>query len=405
MRVIDLVIKDLTELVRDWKSALYLIAMPVVFTLFFGAIFSGSSGDQRLALGLLDQDRGGVLSQQLATWLGASGIVRPESLEDVSVADAAQRVADGKLAGVIVIPAGYSDAVLSGEQPALQLVVDSYSDSGQTVRAQMQAMLLRLLGSVEIARLSADAREQYKAFASEEERMAYQVEALVLAAQAWQQPPLNIESVSATQASSEESSQVASGYAQSSPGMIIQFAIYGLITTGSLLVLERRTGTLQRLLTTPLTRGQVVLGKVLGMFIVVLVQQIVLVAFGQIVFGVDYMREPLALLVVMATLALWAASLGLLIGAVSKSEESVIVWSLLAMFLLSAMGGAWFPLEITGKTFSMIGHLLPTAWAMDAYQNLVLRGLGLASVGVPVIVLLGYTAVFFGLAVWRLRFA
>ncbi|HLF74938.1 MAG TPA: hypothetical protein VI524_11360, partial [Anaerolineales bacterium] len=73
-------------------------------------------------------------------------------------------------------------------------------------------------------------------------------------------------------------------------------------------------------------------------------------------------------------------------------------------FVFAAMGGAWFPLEVTGKTFATIGHLMPTAWAMDGFQNVIMRGLGFTSVLFPAGMLLLYTVVFFALAIWRFRF-
>jgi ABC-2 type transport system permease protein len=106
----------------------------------------------------------------------------------------------------------------------------------------------------------------------------------------------------------------------------------------------------------------------------------------------------------VVTLALWAASLGLLIGAVSRREEHVITWSLIAMFVFATMGGAWFPLEVAGETFATIGGVMPSAWAMDGLQNIVVRGQGLNSVLLPAGILLAYAAAFFGLAVWRFRF-
>ncbi len=105
----------------------------------------------------------------------------------------------------------------------------------------------------------------------------------------------------------------------------------------------------------------------------------------------------------MTALALWATSLGLLVGAVARGEEQVILLSLIAMFVFAGLGGAWFPLEVAGQTFSAIGHLLPTAWAMDGFQNLVHRGLGLESTLVPAGVLLGCALGLFGLAAWRFR--
>jgi ABC-2 type transport system permease protein len=121
------------------------------------------------------------------------------------------------------------------------------------------------------------------------------------------------------------------------------------------------------------------------------------------VFGVDYARAPVGVIVVLAALSLWVASLGLFIGVIAKTQEQVSIFSMVAMFFFSAAGGAWFPLEITGRTFSLIGHLLPSAWAMDGFQNVVLRGLGFGSVLVPALIIAGYAAFFFAIAVWRFR--
>jgi ABC-2 type transport system permease protein len=104
------------------------------------------------------------------------------------------------------------------------------------------------------------------------------------------------------------------------------------------------------------------------------------------------------------SLAAWIAALGLFIGTIARTDEQAVMWSLLAMFVLTALAGAWFPLDVTGQLFNTIGHLTPGAWAMDGFQNIVVRGLGLASVVVPAIVLWGFAALFFGLAVWRFKF-
>jgi ABC-2 type transport system permease protein len=170
------------------------------------------------------------------------------------------------------------------------------------------------------------------------------------------------------------------------------------------LVLERKSGTLQRLLSTPIQRAEVIAGHVLAMFIIIFAQQLILVLIGQFVFGVDYMRQPLAILLMITMLSLWAASLGLLISAISRKEDQVITLSLIAMFVFAAMGGSWFPLEVAGKTFAAIGHVTPTAWAMDGFQNILMRGLEFQSVLMPAGIVLVYAAAFFGLAIWRFRF-
>jgi ABC-2 type transport system permease protein len=73
------------------------------------------------------------------------------------------------------------------------------------------------------------------------------------------------------------------------------------------------------------------------------------------------------------------------------------------MFLFASLGGAWFPLEVAGETFSRIGHLTPTAWAIDGFQNIILRGQGLESTLFPALILVGSGLLFFGLSLWKFR--
>ena len=89
MRIIYLTGKDLKQLIRDWKTAMFMVAMPIGFTLFFGLIFGGMSGeeDPRLPVGFIDRDGGSVLSTHLLDLLDASDAIRPvvsdESIERV----------------------------------------------------------------------------------------------------------------------------------------------------------------------------------------------------------------------------------------------------------------------------------------------------------------------------------
>ena len=184
--------------------------------------------------------------------------------------------------------------------------------------------------------------------------------------------------------------------------MMIQFAIAGLLTAASVIVNERKTRALQRLLTTSTSRFQILMGHYLAIFTLIFVQFLILILFGQFL-GVNYLRLPLATLLVAVVTAICIAALGLLIGVLARSEEQAIIFSLIPMFVLSGLGGAWLPLEYTGATFQAIGHVSPVAWAMDGFKNIVARGLGFSSVLLPAAALLGYALLFFALAAWRFQ--
>ena len=411
MRMIDLALKDLMQLIRDWQTALFLVIMPIAFTLFFGFIFGGTGGedDPRLPVGFLDQDGGSVLSTHLLDLLSASDAIRPVVLENESLDEAEKKVSDNDLAAVVIVPAGYSGQtlrlgsgqVLAGEEIRLTVIVDADTAAGSTAQNGVQTGVARLMGAIQAAQLSAQSLAAQGGTADE----AFLLQTLDDAIEAWREPPLTV-AVMQPEASGEDEEQTTESnpYAQSSPGMMVQFSIAGLLGAANILVIERKSKSLQRLLTTAISRAEIILGHFLAMFVMIFLQVALLMGFGQIALGLDYLREPLAMLLLVVTMSLWTAGLGLLIGVLAKTEDQVHVFALLPMFVLSGLGGAWMPLEFTGKTFQTVGHLLPTAWAMDGIQNIIMRGLGLESVLLPAGIMLAYAVAFFALAVWRFRF-
>jgi len=187
--------------------------------------------------------------------------------------------------------------------------------------------------------------------------------------------------------------------------MMLQFAIAGLLTAAQVIVTERKSRTLQRILTTAARRVHILLGHYLAIFTLIFTQFMLLIAFGQFILHVNYLRDPGAILLVAFSAALCISAMGLVIGVLARSEEQAVTFSLIPMFVLSGLGGAWVPLEVTGETFAAIGHVSPVAWAMDGFKNISIRGLGFESVLLPVAALVGYAVLFFTLAVWRLNAA
>jgi ABC-2 type transport system permease protein len=417
MRVIDLALKDFLQLARDRKSAVFLLAMPILFTLLFGFAFGGTGGgdeDPRLPVGYIDRD-GGSLSTSLRDLLNSSGVIRMVPLEgrETEPDRMDEQVREGELAAVVIVPGGYGQKLLTGDAMQLDVIVDQGSTAGLTVEGEIQTAVARLAGAAQIARMSIHAYEEQAslhpetgmAFTDQAARDDFMTAAVQRAISAWQEPPLTVQIHQSGAMEDEEGTDVSqSGYGHTSPAMMVQFAIAGLIGAASILVLERKSRALQRLLTTAISRVEVILGHYLAMFVTILAQITVLMAFGQLALGVDYMRVPLATCLALVATALWTASLGLLIGALAKTDEQAAIFSLIPMFVLAGLGGAWVPLEFTGKGFQTIGHLLPSAWAMDSFENIVIRGLGLDSVLLPVAVMVGWAVVLFALAAWRFRF-
>jgi len=402
MRILDLALKDIKQILSDRKVAIMLVAMPLLFTAFFGLIFGGSgkSSDSRLPVGIINLDPSSSAGSTLVGLLESSQAVRPVALDGPAAEGAPEQVRDGKLAAAVTVPAGFGRTAGEGQDAELLVVVDENDTAGLTASNAIAAATVRLLGILQTARLSIAAYES-SATLDAAARQDYFDQAIALASAAWKEPPLTL---TVEQAGATPQKASANSYNQASPGLLVQFAIWGLIMAAGVVVSERKSGAMQRLLTTPTRPWQIIAGHATGMFLLTLAQELILLAFGQFVLGVDYLRQPIAILLVALALALWVVSLGMLIGAVSRDDSQSMIWSLMAMFVFTGLGGAWFPLEGTGKAFQTIGRLMPSHWAMQGFQNIIVRGQGLQAVWLPVGILLIYAAAFFTLAVWRFRF-
>jgi ABC-2 type transport system permease protein len=393
IRIFDIALKDLLQMVRDGKVFMFLLIMPVAFTFLFGYAFGGfseSQTDSRLPVGYLDQDQS-WLSEQLYDLLAGSEVIRLDWDPARAESDLEQLVADEELAAAIVIPNGYGKATVSGKRARLTLIADTAAPTGTTVQAEILATVNRLDSAVSTA------------IAIEEtvgNRVPFDY-AFEQALSAWEEPPI---AVAETTSSAIQWLDSRASLAHTSPGMILQFAIAGLLTAAQIIVAERKSRALQRLLTTATRRVHILVGHYMAIFVLVFIQFIMLILFGWLVLKLDYVREIGATLLVTFGAVTCIAAMGLLIGVMAQSEEQAIIFSLIPMFVLSGLGGAWVPLDVTGETFQTIGHVSPVAWAMDGFKNILIRGMGIESVLLPAGMLLAYGIVFFGLAVWRFRF-
>jgi ABC-2 type transport system permease protein len=391
-RILDITLKDLMQLSRDVKTFMFLLIMPVIFTLLFGYAFGGfSSGeaDSRLPVGYLSQDRHWV-TDSLHSLLMESEVIRLEEGFFHSAADFEKRVADGDLAAAIIVPDGYGRAVLKDKTARLVVIADQSSPAWTTIEAELLTLASRLDGAVRTATILEQTNVEGIPF-------EYAFEKTL---SAWDNPPIAIRE---TTSLAVEKTSNESALAHTAPAMMLQFAIAGLLTAAQVIVAERKSGTLQRLLTTATRRFHIVLGHYGAIFALIFTQFWILILFAQLALKVDYLRLPAATLLVAFSAAFCISALGLLIGVLARTEEQAIIFSLVPMFVFAGLGGAWVPLEATGPTFQAIGHLSPLAWGMDGFENIVARGLDFNTVLLPAAALIGYGLLFFLLAVRRFR--
>ena len=384
--------KELLQTRRDRLAALFSIVLPVVFTVFLGVLISSFADTTSLPLAVSDQD-GSAASRALLERLQEEPALGVESMEPEALEEAVQ---SQEVAAGLNIPAGYGQALRDGERAGLTFVRVETSSGAQSVFETVQGAVGRLNAERLASRLAVAQIEATLGITADENLRG---EAAARAADLLSEPAVTTVLSDSRTMSSEE----LTGFDQASTGSLVNWVLFGLLTVTTGLAWERRQGLLLRLKTMRVGGPQVVGGKMMAMVLLSFLQQLLLVLLGQFAFGVDYFSSPAALFLVMISLAVMASSLGLLIASVFRSEQAVIATTVITAQLLAAIGGAWFPLEITSETFSRVAHFLPTAWVVDSLHGIVLNQWGVADVLAPLGFVWIWTVAFFGVAVLRYR--
>jgi ABC-2 type transport system permease protein len=155
------------------------------------------------------------------------------------------------------------------------------------------------------------------------------------------------------------------------PAYAVTFAFFLVLTVGWLFVAERTHGTLVRLRAAPLSRGHVLLGKLLPCLAVSLVQGVFLLLAGRVVFGMAWGPEPWLLLPVVACTSVAAVGLAMLVASVAKTETQVAVYGTLLVLVLGGVSGSLMPRDLMPEEMRQASLFTPHAWALDAYSQLL----------------------------------
>jgi len=161
---------------------------------------------------------------------------------------------------------------------------------------------------------------------------------------------------------------------QNVPGFSITFLLLGVLLGVSLGFLDERDwGTIARLQTTPTPLAAVVLAKLAARFAIGLAQMLVLFAVGRAAFGVSLGRAPWALLLPTTGIVFAGTAFGLVVAGLTQSREAVLPLGSIVILTMAAMGGCWWPLDLEPRWMQRAALVFPTTWAMDAYNDLMIR--------------------------------
>jgi ABC-type multidrug transport system permease subunit len=193
---------------------------------------------------------------------------------------------------------------------------------------------------------------------------------------------------------------------QNVPGFSVTFLLLGMLLGVSLGLLDERDwGTLDRLRTMPVSVSGVLGAKLLARFLVGVVQMVLLFAAGRVLFGISLGPQPWLLLLPTAGIVFAGTTFGLVVAALATSREAVLPIGSIAIVTMAAVGGCWWPIDLEPRWMRQVALAFPTTWAMEAFNDLMIRRRGLEAALRPSAVMAAFGVLYLlaGMAIFRRR--
>ena len=402
MQFMTIARKDLRVLFRDRSAMIFIFGLPIIMTSIFGVIFGKQGKEEtRVPLRILvaNMDSGPRGAELIASMqkLGMTPVIEPKGAAALE-----QKIKNGDQPFGLTIPADFSSGLetavkgLAANDPnapqvKMQLRVDPAQTQLEgvaqgTILAASQRVYAPILRTEALARVPAG----YRQFA--EQNMS----------KGNLKPPVDL-SITSSETKMQHEVKPSPGDTLI-PGFAVYFVFFMANGVANTLMTERQEGTLRRMLTTPVSRSQVLVGKLLARGFMGLIQTSLLFLVGHYWLNLHLDSSPIGLILTALSTIFCATGLGLLIATLGKTMEQIQGMTTMVLLLMGFLSGTLIPRQLLPDSMQKLSLITPHAWALNAYQDLILRHKPLLATLPNIGVVLLFGAVFFGLALARFRF-
>ncbi|MCF7973477.1 MAG: ABC transporter permease [Phycisphaerae bacterium] len=348
MNVFRIALNDIRIVLKDRMVIFWWLALPLIFTLIFGAILGDPTQDSTW-IPVFKHD-----THELADIFIDQ--LRAEDYQiDVKPISDEHWIDDW--ARAIIIPPTFSQDILEGKRTDITLTKGQGSPEKNLAA---QTLLLRSLIKFNAAVAAIDLIQRDW---SPETRQALLDE-------------LNTPALLSVETKAHFSLRPPpTGFARSLPQYLVMFVMMMTIMYGGLTLAEERAEKrLNRLVAAPVSIVEIFLGKLLGRMLQPILQGGFLLLAGVLLFDIKLGDHPVALIPVLLSFAFFCGAIGLLFGVLFHNEQQIMSIGIVTTMLLGALGGCWWPMEVVPQTFKTIALGLPSYWALHAIHDVMSFG-------------------------------
>ena len=344
---------------RDRRTLALLFVAPVVILGLLGYLMRGSTSAP--AVGIANEDSG-PLGAVVADGLHSSSKIHAI---DISGADGDAKLKDGTLVAYILLPADFSQQAQSGNVAPEVHLEGSQPGEDTPVLQALQQTVISLASRAAQSNVGFQPKVIYLYGGKDYDTLDYFGAAFV--------------------------------------GLIVFFLVF-VITIVSFLN-ERTQGTLERLMASPLRRGEIVLGYMLGFTVLALIQSVEVLVFALAVLRIHNQGNVFLIFGMEALMAIGAVNLGIFLSMFARSEFQAVQFIPLAIVPQFLLSGVIFPVSTEPAPLQWLSDILPLTYAVDGMRDIMVKGADLtwSSLQLDLAVVAGFVVLFIAAGTATLR--
>jgi len=371
-RVLALARRVITQVFRDKRTVALVVFVPMLMLYLGAALFRAEPTP--IPLGVVNEDKGVIIlpinkivvGESITDELAKSDVFKLIVLNRIELT---RSLTNGTVQGVVVFPEEFSSEFLKNHQAALDLRLEgSNPTKSATITALVTEAAMKALAGLVTKNIGLPG---------------------TLSGEGDTSLPVIVELSYLYGGKQFDTMDYIAPVYIGLLGLFFSF----LLTCISFLR-ERTQGTMERLLATPTTHLEIVLGYIMGLGLFAIIQAVVILLYTVLVLNIHYVGNLVLLFLVAALLAVVGVSQGIVASVFARNEFQVLQFIPLLIFPQVLLGGTLWAVEDLPTYLQPLAQMMPLTYANQALRDIMLKGWGLSEIWPNLVILLGFIALF-----------
>lgn len=402
MKLINIALKDVKIVFRDKMALLILLAMPFILMTIMGMALGGlfSKGPElsKIDVAVVNYDEGKVSEDFIEEILKGDELSKLLNVKEMDKKRAMNLVRIGDISSVIIIPPDFTSQIMKNKSTEMKV----YGDPGQEIRASIVRSITNAYTN-KVSSVMVGVRTGWESLTKLGKKTNLTEIARYIPSMINEMIEKDVEDLVKIEEENTSQKESLSSMQYYAAGMSTMFVLFSAMFGADAIIKERDDKTLARLLSSPMKKHSVIGGKLLGIFIIGILQFTAYITATKLIFNVNWGRSIIGLVLLPISTVLATTGMTIFIASIAKTRNAIGGISQIFIQSMSALGGSMFPTSLLPPWLRFFSNFTINKWSMDGLLSLMSGG-GVISISKSIIVLLAIALIFFILGIWKFSY-